>query len=344
MNRWRPMLANGAVITVVSLLLWLWAAGQTRETSSVEAFLRFIPADAERSTVTPSDVLTISIELQGSRHELERASERLSGKTITLRTGRPEVPATPGIHTIDLSAALNRAEELSAAGVVAISTSPSSTSIEVMETVTVDAKVVPNLPGAQLSGTPVIEPETVKVTLPKALLPGLGADPTLEAFLSAAQVGTLEAGRRLVLDVPLRVPEALEGQAKLVHFSSERAKITFQLQSRSSSTVLRLVPVQIAGPPLDLDGYQVTLEAGSEFLRDVAVTGPTTAIVALSEGQTKVLAFVHLTADDLARRTTEKRIDLWMLPNGVTVQQIGDSIDVAPQVRIQIRERAKSSG
>lgn len=343
MSRWRPMIANGAVITVVSLLLWLWAAGQTRETSSVEALLRFSPGDPERAIVTPSDAIPISIELQGSRHELERATERLSGKSLTLRTGRPEVPAAPGAHTIDLAAALNRSEEFSSIGVAAISVVPATTSMQVMETVTVDAKVLPVLPGAQLTGTPVISPETVKVTLPKALLPGLGADASVEAFLPALQTNALETGRRQVIEVPLRVPEALEEQSKLVRFAVDRAKVIFTLQSRQSSTVLRLVPVQIAGPPLDLEGYRVTLDPGSEFLRDVAVTGPAATIIALNTGEQKAIAFVHLSADDLARRTARKRIDLWMLPAGVTVQRIGESTDLAPEVRVTVVERPSST-
>lgn len=342
MSRWRPMLANGAVITVVSLLLWLWAAGQTRETSTVEALLRFAPGDPERSMVTPADPIPVNIELQGSRHELERATDRLSGKTLVLRTGRPEVPASPGSHTIDVTAALNRSEDFTTIGVAAISTVPSTVSIDLMETVTVDAKVVAVMPGAQVSGTPVVDPASVKVSLPKALVGGLGSDPTIEAFLSAAQTNALETGRRHVIDVALRVPEALVEQAKLVRFGVDRAKLTFTLQSRYSSTVLRLVPVQIAGPPLDLDGYNVTLEAGDEFLREVAVTGPAATILALEDGRLKALAFVHLTADDLARHTTRKRIEMWMLPQDVTVQRIGDSTDTTPEVRMTIVERPAS--
>jgi hypothetical protein len=344
MSRWRPMLANGAVVSVVSLLLWLWAAGKTRETSSLEALVRFTPGDPERAFVAPADAIPVSIELQGSRRELERAADRLSGKTLVLRTGRPEVPASPGPHTIDVAAALNRLEELSSADVVAISSVPQVIAIEVLETVVVDAKVLPVLPGTLLAGTPVVEPETVKVTLPKSLVSGLGADPSVEAFVPANQSSTLETGRRHVLDVALRLPEALAKESTLVRFAIDRAKLTFTLQSRSSSTVLRLVPVQLAGPPLDLDGYQITIDAGNEFLRDVAVTGPSTTIIALEEGRTKAIAFIHVTADDLARRVTRKRIDMWMLPEGVTVERIGDTTDVAPEVRLTVRERARTPG
>lgn len=344
MSGLRPMLSNIAVVTVVSLLLWLWAAGQTRETSTVEVLVLFVPGDAERSIVTPAEAIAVSLDVQGARHELERATDRLSGKTITLRTGRPEVPAAAGPHTIDIAGALNRSEELTSLGVVAIGAVPASTSIEVMETATVEATILPVVPGVQLSGAVDVAPTKAKVTLPKALVTGLGASPTIEAFIPTIQANALEPGRRQVLDVPLRVPEALEGQARLVRIAPERVKVTLMLQSRSSSTTLRLVPVQIAAPPLDLDGYQVTIEPGNEFLRDVEVTGPATTIRQLEEGRAKAFAFVHLTADDLARRVTRKRVEMWMLPPGVTVIRVGESSESSPEVRIAVRERAKTAG
>lgn len=344
MSGLRPMLANIAVVTVVSLLLWLWAAGQTRETSTVEVLVLFVPGDAERNIVTPAEPIAVSLDVQGARHELERAADRLSGKTITLRTGRPEVPASPGPHTIDIASAINRSEELTSLGIVAIGAVPASTSIEVMETITVEAKILPVIPGVQLNGAAEVSPAMAKVTLPKALLSGLGSDPSIEAFVPTTQANAQEPGRRHVLDVALRVPEALEGQARLVRILPDRAKVTFTLQSRSASTLLRLVPVQLAGPPLDLDGYQVSIESGNEYLRDVEVTGPAATIRQLEEGRIKVFAFVHLTADDLARRVTRKRVEMWMLPPGVSVLRLGESTETSPEVRLTVRERAKSAG
>ncbi len=340
----RPLLANCAVVTVVSLLLWLWAAGQTRETSTVEILVQVLPGDPERSIVSPAEAIPVSLEMRGARHELERATDRLSGKTIVVRTGRPEVPAAAGTHTIDIASVLNRAEEVTSLGVAAIGAVPTAMSIDIMETATVEVKIVPVIPGVQLNGAPEVTPATARVTLPRSLVSGLGADPTIEAFVPTAQANAQQAGRRETLEVALRVPEALEGEARLVRIQPERARVAFTLQSRSSTTLLRLVPVQIAGPPLDLEGYRVTIEPGSEFLRDVEVTGPAAIIRQLEEGSLKAFAFVHLSADDLARRLTRKRISMWMLPPGVSVLRIGELVETMPDVRISIRERPKGAG
>ena len=340
MSSWRSAVANGIVITFVSLLLWLWAAGQTRETATVQLLVRFTTAEPESSLVQPMEALPVEVELQGSRRDLERATDRLSGTTLTLRTGRDGVPATPGSYLVDLATAIGRSEEIEQAGVGAVGTSPTSVSITVLETVTLEATIVPAIPGVQLTGEPLLEPAKAEVNLPKSLAAALGPDPRIEAFVAPTQLSALGSGGRHRVDATLRVPEALEPQAKLVRIRPEKARVTFTIRSRSSVATLRLVPVQIAGPPADLDGYRVTLEPDDAFLRDVEVTGPSETIRALEEGRERIFAFVHLSADDLARRVTRKRIDLWMLPAGVTVNRIGESQDTSPIVRMTIGDRA----
>jgi hypothetical protein len=69
------------------------------------------------------------------------------------------------------------------------------------------------------------------------------------------------------------------------------------------------------------------------------VTGPSETIEALEAGRAKVFAFVHLSADDLAKREARKPIQLWMMPPDVTVLQIGTSTDTAPSIGLTIKER-----
>ncbi|MFO0828893.1 MAG: hypothetical protein U0572_12195 [Phycisphaerales bacterium] len=338
-TRWRPVAANFAVVTLVSLVLWLWAAGRSRETTTVGLSVRFVVADTDRLLAVPVDPISVDVELQGSRRELDRAAERLSGKTIPLRVGRVGVPSALGTHSIDLTLAIGRAQEINEAGVAVVSTSPSTTTLELVETESVDAKIVLVVPGYQIAGQTVAEPSTARVTLPKSLVPALGNPPQIEAFVTPQQASTLMPGRRRPIDATLRVPPALDAQSKLVRIAPDKARMTFTLASRSSTTTLRLVPVQIAGPPADIDGYTIAIEPSDAFLRDVEVTGPSETIRALEDGRANVFAFVHLSADDLALRVTRKRVDLWMLPPEVTVLRVGESVDTQPLIRLSIAQR-----
>jgi hypothetical protein len=338
-SQWKPALGNAVVVTVVSILLWMWAAARTRETTSVTFFVQFVSSDAMRLAVLPLDPITVEVELQGSRRDLDRAKDRLSGKTVILRSGSPGIPATAGAHVIDFARALSRTEDIVATGVAITNTSPVSGSIELLETETIEAKVTAVLPGVQVSGPIEIEPDRVVVTLPKTLAPSLGADPHVEAYLSPAQTNGLQPGRRHAPDVPLRVPEALAAQARLARFDPERVRVAFTLASRSSRTTLRLVPVQIAGPPADLDRFDVTIDPADAFLRDVEVEGPSETIRALEDGRARALAFIHLSADELAMGLTRKRISLWYLPPNVNVDKVSGSTDTTPLVRLSISPR-----
>ncbi|MDZ4830690.1 MAG: hypothetical protein SGJ09_10900 [Phycisphaerae bacterium] len=337
--RWRPKATNFTVVTVISLLLWLWAAGRTREIGTVELFVRFVVADADQTAALPIEAVPVEIELQGTRRELDRAAERFTGKMITLRVGRFGVPGTPGTHAIDLAAALSRTEEFDSTGAAVVASTPATTPLEIVETETIESSIVPLLPGVQLVGDAIVEPETVRVTLPRALVPALGAEPHVQAFLPSTQTNMLQSGRRHGVDVTLRVPEALEAQSRLVRIVPDKARVSFTLLSRSSTSVLRLVPVQIAGPPDDLSEFSVDINPADAFLRDVEVTGPSEIIRALEDGRAKAFAIVHLSADDLALRVTRKRVDLWMLPTGVAVGRIGESSDTEPLIRMTVTQR-----
>jgi hypothetical protein len=340
----RAKAINLLVITLVAGLLWLWAAGQTRESDDVQVAVRFVSSQPDASLVVPSEPITVQLELRGARRELDRATDRLSGATLNLRTGRSGVPAAAGTYTIDVVTALSREEKINETGVAIVSATPASIVLEVLETATVEAKVVPVVPSVQLAGEATAQPATVAVTLPKSLVPSLGAEPRVEAFVAASQVANRDPGRWHTVEATLRVAEGLESQAKLIRFAPERVNVNINLASRLRTAVLRIVPVQISGPPADLDGFTVSLDPGDEFLRDVEVSGPAETIQALEAGRAKAIAFVHLSGDDLARRITRQRVGLWLLPPGVTVTRVGaetiESDTPGPPVRLRIADRA----
>jgi hypothetical protein len=226
------------------------------------------------------------------------------------------------------------------AGAIADS-KPASAALIITETEVLLATIAPVLPGAQLLGDAVAEPATARVIVPRSLAAAFGSTPRIEAFVPTDRTASLQPGRGHTLDVALRVPEVLQSQRRLIRIEPERTRVTFTLVSNSSVATLRLVPVQIAGPPADLEQYLVDVDAEDAFLRDVELSGPTDAIRAIESGSTPVFAFVHLSADDLAKRPDRGRIALWNLPQGVTVTRIGTSTDVRPFVRLTITPRPR---
>jgi len=94
------------------------------------------------------------------------------------------------------------------------------------------------------------------------------------------------------------------------------------------------VPVQVAGISGELQRHTVAVQ--DEFLREVVLSGPPEAIARIDAGQARIVAFVHLDSRDLDRRIETKRVSLWMLPKGVSVQRVGDHEGSDPEVRLSI--------
>jgi hypothetical protein len=338
---WRGRLGSVATVTAVALLLWLWAAGRTTEVATVTVQARFASGDPGRVAVLPGGAFTVELRLRGSRRDLDAAASRLAGTVIDLRSGAPGIPAAIGDHVVDLATSIDRSDELTTLGATVDGTTPASATVEIVELASVEAAVVPDLPGVRLAGGVSVDPERVTVRLPSTILRRLDGPPRIEAYLPPAQSEALATGRRHSIEVPLRLPESLEADAALVTLEPGRSRLNFTIADRSRTATLPLVPVQVAGPPEDLDGFTVTLADGSEFLRDVAVRGRADLVRDLEEGRARAIAFIHLSADDLAKRVSRKRVSLWMLPEGVSVTGVAGGEDTAPAVELSIRERVR---
>jgi len=339
--RLRGHLGTVATVTAVALLLWLWAAGQTTESTTAVVQVRFASGDPARSAMLPATATSVEVRLRGSRRDLDEAANRLGTRVLELRSGGPGIPATVGTHLIDLATAIGRSEEIARLRASVDSVTPSAATVEVVELAEVQAKVVPELPGVRLAGDASVDPERVTVRMPASLLRRLEGPPRIEAFVPPSRSELLAAGRRHAVEVPLRLPESLEVDAAFVSIEPERARVSFTVADRSRTATLPLVPVQVAGPPEDLDGFVVTLADGQEFLRDVEVRGRADLVRDLEEGRARAIAFVHLGADDLAARVTRKRIAMWLLPPGVSVTRIGGVEDTSLPVELSIRERVR---
>lgn len=337
----RARLGSFVTVTAVALLLWLWAAGRTTEVATIAVQVRVASGDPGRVAVLPPAPFTVELRLRGSRRDLDDAASRLGGTVLELRSGSPGVPASVGDHVIDLATSIDRSEELARLAATVDGANPASATVEIVELVSVEAAVTPDLPGVRLAGGVAVEPARVTVRLPSTLLRRLDGPPRIEAYLPPAQSEALATGRRHSIEVPLRLPESLEADAGLVTLEPARVRLGFTIADRSRTATLPLVPVQVAGPPEDLDGFTVTLADGSEFLRDVAVRGRADLVRDLEEGRARAIAIVHLGADDLARRVTRKRVSVWMLPEGVAVTGVAGGEETAPAVELSIRERVR---
>lgn len=337
MGEWTNRISTFLIAAVVTLLIWAWAAEKTREELTISGAVRFTPGEGQALTVDPATPVTVTMKVAGSRAALQRAATLLE-QGAELRLGVGSVPSRPGTYSVVIARAFEELPEIQRTDLSVVSVRPDTQTITIGRLVTRPVAIEAEIPLAQISGAVTIEPAEAMLTLPESLAEGM-AQTKVEAFVD---VRNLEVGRPHTINAPLRLPETLQAASGVAKLEPTTASVRFTLLSRDRTAVIPTVPVQVAGPPGDLRQYDIQVEPGSEFLRNVTVSGPSDAISQIESGR-RIAAIVHLGADDLARRNVTKPVTLWLLPPGVTVTRIGTSTDTAPMIPIRTTERPRAT-
>ena len=327
---------NLVVVTIVSLLIWFWAAGQTSETETVYASVAF--ETPEQVVVTPRAVPGVEIRMRGPLQAVRKMTEYFRDP-LRILVGSPGVPDANGEHLVDVAALARNAIEELGEPVQVISAEPTSIQINVTRMVERTVKIEPRLPeGARTTGRVEVVPSEGTLIIPEEF-----ADTELVlkllADIPSAELSKLEPGRRYVIPATIELPIELQSIAQQLKFSPPKAEVSVALVSAETDHVLPAVPIQVAAPPADLDRYNVKIAAGNEFLRDVTLRGLPQDIRRIIDGEVRVAAFVHLTSDDLVQNVKERPISMWMLPDGVSVIRIGNGDTISPRIPLEITDR-----
>ena len=88
--RFRERLWTYALVTVVTLLIWYWAAAETRAQEPRSFRLAFVRAPQTEQIVSPGE-LVATVEMEGSRLALQRAADLAAGQKLVLTAGN-ELP------------------------------------------------------------------------------------------------------------------------------------------------------------------------------------------------------------------------------------------------------------
>lgn len=335
----RERITNLVTVTLVTILIWIWAAGETREEITSFADLRFSGQTRDSVRISPEELPSVSFQVRGPRREVDAVAARFRD-VVDIPIGTLGVPSTPGEHEVDLLSLGQSFLDKDEISVTVLAADPPTARITIESLERRQIPVVVVLPdGVQTTNAVDVVPAEVELLLPATLadLPGLVAT----ARVDDADVADLPSGRRHELDVSLVLPDRIIDQSNAIRMTPRKARVGLDLVSTDASIVVPSIPVQVSGPPADLDQYVVTIDPASVFLRDVTLRGPKDAIDDVAKGRVNVIAFIHLTSDDLANRLQETRISMWRLPRGVEVSSIGENPDTSPTISIRIEDRVR---
>lgn len=310
------------LVTLVTVLIWFWAAAETREQRTVTARVHLAVPDPENWLIEPQDIVA-AVALEGSKPALQGADNMLR-RPINI-----SVSGVEGHQLINVLDRLRRHNELRELGVAITSTEPASVDIEMQQIVRVQADVKLELPGATTEGDITITPPEVSVSMPSQMRARLPQPFQVLAIVDRTELDRLAPGARQNLDVKLQLPEPI-ASAPNVKMSRTRVSASFAIRSRIRETKLDSVPVQISDRPEDRSQYQVEIDPA--VLRDVTVSADADLIKRIESGEAPVVAVLHLESRDLQTggpQTASKRISYFLAlvpgPNGSTKGQQVDA-------------------
>jgi hypothetical protein len=328
------------VVTVVALLIWFWAAGETRKEDTVSFRVDLVPPETREWVVSPS-FFDASVTVLGSPLALRKAREL---GAVELHLGN-ELPATPGALTANVAALLASHHPLRRTGVSVLSAQPVTVDITVDRLVAVTAAIKPILPNLQTAGDVTVTPTQATVRLPLRLRDVAGDDLTLEAVVDQARLDQVEPGRFYSLAAKLRLPQSLADNSIPFEIDPPLATVEFTVRSRIEQVTLPQVLVQIAGPWQDHEEYIVEVDERDKQVQDVTIKADGDLIKRIAANDVPVVALVHLTNKDKEQRIESKPVTCFLaiLPDGpVTLveAEIADSPG-PPVIRLNITPRAK---
>lgn len=314
---------DALVVTVLSVLVWVFAESESLTDQTVRAEVSIEPALPGEQFVRVGDGQawngSVTIDMQGSASALAEV-EAIGRAPIRLRPGSPAFPDTPGETVIDLETALRSAAELRGRGVTIRAVDPPTVRVEVDRLVARTIPVRIDAPDAELDGAPEASPPSVTLTLPARVAATLPAEVFALGQVSESELSRLIPGRPARLSgIPLRLSASVP-DGRVVRLQPPMADASLTVRSRSGSLVLPSVPIAVRLAASELGRWEVAITDAEAFIADVRVTGPADLIERIRRNESKVVATLALSFEELERGITSKEVSFSDLPTPLRVE------------------------
>ncbi|QNN24635.1 hypothetical protein HED60_20945 [Planctomycetales bacterium ZRK34] len=295
----RRRIQDYTLVTLISLLVWLYAEGRTVKAYAPDEAIPLTVLTSSPDLVVVSQSSTaIKPEFKGAANEIYELRRKLpQGLKLTLDA------TEPGEKSIVLDQALGQADPIQNVRANLSRVDPPTVTVRLDRLIKQDVPVRFTPTEVQLvSGSLKMTPEQVTLTAPQGLLETLGLNPaemTLDIEPSQA-LRTLAPGVEHTVSARVKLPVALAADPH-VKLKPDRVDLTLTIDKTEDAVKLPSVPVWVTLPPEETDKYQVKLLDESRVLKDVQISGPSDLIAKVKDGSIPVIATVRLSSDDLAK-------------------------------------------
>lgn len=335
----RERLATFAVVSLITLTIWLYAEAESLGRETVSARIDFV-AGRDDISVRETDGFDgrVTIELSGSKSSIARAQQVLD-RTLQVDYSKLNQSAVDGKATVRLVEALATDERLARSGIVIEAVRPPEATVEVRTLVRENLPIRPTLSNVQIGGELTIDPPAASVRLPKAVFDSDGAWLEVVARPTPEQIARLPDSGPVSIPVQLSLPDSLRG-IQGVELLTQRANLSFSIKNTLVSTTLT-APVQVLLPSIEQSEWTVTLSQEDAIL-DVDVSGPPEVIARLKSPSEGLIAILAISSDELATGIASKQVSFAVLKGGAATPTPSSLIlpPQAPSVSFTVSRRA----
>jgi len=284
-------------VIVLTMMIWMWAAGNTKTFTEQEIKINFSPPAGSNSIVLPFKTAA-TVRFRGSQSELKAAKVACSdGLIIT-------VPTTDGTPNIDLKSRIAQLDAIRQIGVEITDVEPQSILLSVKTMVSVEAVVVPILNDVQVEGDITVVPATVTLLIPSSVHDTLPEAIQVTATLSPNELALLQHGVVHIENVGVRLPATLD--LSDIKIEPSTVSISFTIQSNTAKTLISQVRILLAGPAEDYSNY--VIELPRKIISNVTVEADAELIDQIERGKATVFAIVRLASRDMEMSIDTKKI------------------------------------
>jgi len=307
-GNWRNAIWSGFIVSLVTVLIWLWAAGETRERKTFNFVrLQYTVADPTNWVVAPAQQ-PLTLVVEGSAFVLQNA------ESLFRRPFKLNLTSERGRQNLDVVEHLSNLDHIKDLGIQLISSEPQTVDVELDEFVRSTVAVKPLLPGVTTEGEVVMEPSEVTLAVPSQVLTRYPRGITVEAAVERFELDNLAPGEQHQIEVKLRPKEALSPLDFTL--TPSKARISFTIRSRTREIRLERVTVQLVVPPSTLGTHQVELETGE--LDDITISADADIVRRIENDEIKVVAMLHLSEGEVRSRLDSKAVSYFvaLIPDG----------------------------
>lgn len=288
------------LVTLLTALIWAWAEGEGLTTLPAAPRIAFVSppeGDVTARVVEPGWSGVVGFSMRGSTAAVNAAQKAMLG-TLDLAPGIGSFPATVGEHTLELREVLADLPQLRRAGVSIVNVEPATVKVRIERLVTRQAAIRPRFVGGELAEQPVLYPATVTLRLLEGVSDRLPAELEIPAVVDLSTLSPTPDGSPIEMRIPVRIPTTLR-DAVVGEANPTSVAVSVKLGTPVETIVIPSAIVSIALDPSIENPASWTVTAIDQYIRDIRVSGPASALKPLRDGKQSLRAIVVLSKSDL---------------------------------------------